>query len=516
MTLVTDVSLLESHVGDIAHGLDRNGKSSLFVVTSLPREEVVELIPADLRAVLLVSRTTLGLIHCTTAQDIAAAALSVMYPNVKSADSLCDTSLELIPLPADWSDESPSNAYGRTFTKRLSVWGQNTEDADAADETNNNMADDAAAIVPQHSVSWSYIFNSYVKKTEAHARNESHIYRVKCTKNQRLTPADYHRNVFHMEFDISGSGLTYNIGDALGVFGHNNADDVLEFLDFYGVDGAAFVSVPSGTGGRKLLTVEQLFTTRLDLFGKPSQKFYAALTPFAENVYQRKKLKWLGSEDKEGFKLRQYEAFTYADILMEFTSAHPSVLDLIKMVPEIKPRHYSISSSQKMCPNSVHLLVVAVDWVTPKGRTRYGQCTRYLAGMNPETAAGECWVTVDIKPSVCQLPSDPKQPVICAGLGTGLAPYRAFVQERTYLKQQGVEIGPMSLYFGARFRAKEFLYQEDLEAAANDGVITDLRLAFSRDQNKKEYIQHKILDDKEKLAKYLKEDGGYFYMCGPT
>ena len=223
----------------------------------------------------------------------------------------------------------------------------------------------------------------------------------------------------------------------------------------------------------------QLLKTRLDLFGKPSQKFYAALAHHAADAYENKKLAWLGSEDKEGFRLRQLETATYADVLMEFPSARPAITDLVDLIPPIKPRHYSISSSMKACPNSVHLLVVAVDWTTPQGRKRFGQCTRYLAELDP--AAEDQWVTVDIKPSVCNLPSDPMTPVVCAGLGTGLAPFRAFVQERTYLKSIGVEVGPMSMYFGARYRAQEYLYEDDLEAAAKAGIITDLRLAFSRD-----------------------------------
>ena len=117
---------------------------------------------------------------------------------------------------------------------------------------------------------------------------------------------------------------------------------------------------------------------------------------------------------------------------------------------------------------------------------------------------------------MCNLPSDPKTPVVCAGLGTGLAPFRAFVQERTYLKSIGVEVGPMSMYFGARYRAQEYLYEDDLEAAAKAGIITDLRLAFSRDGKDKVYIQDLIRQDQHKLARYFKEDGGYFYLCGPT
>jgi len=382
----------------------------------------------------------------------------------------------------------------------------NTSQSESTTSTSTSMVD-------QHAMSWNVVFNNQADVQE-NLRPEPHqVFHVKCTKNVRLTPLTYARNVFHLEFDTTGTNLKYHIGDALGVFGHNDADEVKAFIEFYNLRAQDFVALPRDDS-QELLTVEQLLKQRIDLFGKPSQKFYAFIAHYATDTYEQKKLKWMGSEDKEAFKLRQYEAVTYADVLTEFQSAHPPLLDLIQAIPAIKPRHYSISSSMKMHPNSVHLLVVAVDWVTPKGRKRYGQCTRYLAELNPDK--GDVWVTVDIKPSVCQLPPDPKQPVVCAGLGTGLAPYRAFVQERTFLKSQGVEVGPMSLYFGARHRSEEYLYGDDLDEAHRNGIITDLRLAFSRDQKEKIYIQHLILEDKEKLAKYFKQDEGFFYMCGPT
>lgn len=371
------------------------------------------------------------------------------------------------------------------------------------------------SLINTHHVAWSMLFNNDMDCSESFRPYEDKkVYQVKLTKNQRLTPVDYERNVFHLEFDTTGTDLTYSIGESLGVYGHNDAVEVEDFLQFYGVNPQEFVALSGDDGDKQeLLTVRQLFTQRLDLFGKPSQDFYAALVPHTSSNYQQKRLKWLGSADKEGVKLRQLESYTFADILFEFQTAHPPLVELIKLIPPIKARHYSISSFMKMHPNQVHLLVVAVDWKTPKERKRYGQCTRYLAGLNPEQ--GEITVAVDIMTSVMTLPDDPSKPVIGAALGTGLAPFRAFIQERTVLKSQGVKLGPMVLYFGARFRAQEFLYGSDLEAAARDGIV-ELRLAFSRDQKEKVYIQHLILEDREKLGKYLMNDGGSFYLCGPT
>lgn len=115
-----------------------------------------------------------------------------------------------------------------------------------------------------------------------------------------------------------------------------------------------------------------------------------------------------------------------------------------------------------------------------------------------------------------QLPPNPKQPIIMAGLGTGAAPFRAFLQHLAWLARKGEEIGPVYYYFGSRHQASEYLYGEEIEAFVLDGVISRAGLAFSRDSAKKVYIQHKMLEDSEALAQMLHDDEGVFYLCGPT
>ena len=505
--LVLSSGLLTTHAGDIAAHISRG--ATVYVVSDLQGDELLDAFPVVLREVVAATGATVAAVGgaggASSEVDVAIAAL-LGHPT---------QDVVRLKTPESWSLPSPTSSedgYGlseKTFTRRLSVSTRIKQTESAGSPTK-----DRKEIVDSHAVAWNVMFKSADVATTEVLRPEEHaVFRVKCTKNVRLTPEDYPRNVFHMEFDTTGTGLTYNIGDALGVFGHNDQAEVASFLAFYELAGDSFVSLPHA-GSTELLSIEQMLTTRLDLFGKPSQKFYASIAHYASDGYEQKRLKWLGSEDKEGFKLRQGETTTYADILRDFPSAHPPLLDLIELVPPIKPRHYSIASSIKMNPDSVHLLVVAVDWKTPSGKTRTGQCTRYLASLDP--SKGDVFVTVDIKPSVCQLPVDPKTPIICAGLGTGLAPYRAYIQERTFLKSQGVELGPMCLYFGARYRASEYLYGNELDEAARNGVITNLQLAFSRDQKEKVYIQDKITEDKDLLAKYFQKDNGYFYMCGPT
>ncbi|KAF9981570.1 hypothetical protein BGZ75_007078, partial [Mortierella antarctica] len=324
-------------------------------------------------------------------------------------------------------------------------------------------------------------------------------------------------------FDTTNTGLKYEIGDALGIHGWNDTQEVLDFIEFYGekpetvvvVPRALAKNAPEGTQARhQTNSLLQILQQNLDLFGRPSKRFYADLIPFATNAAEKERLSHLiSAEGANEFKERVDETLTHADILREFPSAHPSIPQLIAMLPTIKPRHYSIASSQKAHPNSVHLLIVAVEWTAPSGKARFGQCTRYLTSLGVGAE-----VTVSIKPSVMTLPPLPHQPVIMAGLGTGMAPFRAFIQERAWQKAQGIEVGPMILYFGSRNRANEYLYGEELEAYHADGLLTHLRLAFSRDQKEKIYIQHKMNEDGSLLHKYMLDSSlnGHFYLCGPT
>ena len=334
-------------------------------------------------------------------------------------------------------------------------------------------------------------------------------------EHRRLTPLDYDRNVFHIEFDLADSGLEYKIGEALGIHAENDKHEVEEFIKWYGLDADDVVEVPS-RGNPQMLeerTVYQALTQNLDLFGRPPKRFYESLAAFANDENERKELLALcGSEGIVEFKRRaEVDTVTFADILLEYPSAHPSFHDIVRIVNPMKRREYSIASSQKATPNTVSLLIVTVLWTDPKGRDRFGQATKYLNNL----AVGSP-VTVSIKPSVMKLPQKTTSPLVMAGLGTGLAPFRAFVQERAWQKQHGQEIGSVLLYMGSRHQREEYLYGEEWEAYQDAGVITLLGRAFSRDQPQKIYIQDRMRQTMDDIRKaYLHEDGS-FYLCGPT
>ncbi|KAF8609387.1 hypothetical protein BDV93DRAFT_518211 [Ceratobasidium sp. AG-I] len=339
---------------------------------------------------------------------------------------------------------------------------------------------------------------------------------VTCTVNKRLTPMSYDRNVFHLEFDTAGTGLKYAIGEALGVHGWNDEAEVLDFCEWYGTDpkSAITLPVPGEPGQTHTRTALHALQQQIDLFGRPPKSFYGALAEHATARADAMALRFIAAPEGSATfkKLSEGDTVTFADVLRQFPSARPPLSELATIVGDIKPRHYSIASAQSAVGDRVDLLVVTVDWVTPGGSPRYGQCTRYLAGLK----LGQK-VTVSIKPSVMKLPPDDMQPIIMAGLGTGAAPFRAFIQHRAHLVAQGKPAGPLIYYFGSRHRSQEYLYGEELDAYIADGIITHAGLAFSRDTKQKVYIQHKMREDGEMLARMLAgSDNGVFYLCGPT
>ncbi|KAL7006496.1 sulfite reductase [NADPH] flavoprotein component [Cystobasidiomycetes sp. EMM_F5] len=340
-------------------------------------------------------------------------------------------------------------------------------------------------------------------------------YIITVTENRRLTPLDYDRNVFHMEFSTAGTGLKYAVGEALGIHGLNDEQEVHDFINWYGLNPDDVVSYPSLANPNQYenRTIFQLCQQNLDLFGKPPKSFFEALIKYATTREEKRHLRFLSSaEGASSFKKwSELDTVTYVDVLKAFPSAKANfkIGDIVREVAPIKPRHYSIASSQNAVGDSVHLLIVTVDWETPSGIKRYGQCTRYLVGL-PVGAK----VMVSVKPSVMKLPPRDSQPVIMAGLGTGAAPFRAFMQERAWQKSQGIDVGPLLYYFGARYRHAEYLYGEEIEAYVRDSVITQTGLAFSRDTKHKVYIQSKIAADSKLIADSL--DEGVFYLCGPT
>jgi len=355
---------------------------------------------------------------------------------------------------------------------------------------------------------------------------------LRVTDWRLLTPADYDRTCFHFEVDIKGTSIEHLCngadGKALSVYATNDSEKVCSFLAQMGLDPHAMVAVdeiapPEEEGTAVLTTVEKLFTQYLDIFGKPTREFLKKLIPFAHDIMEKVTIAELTLDRKtEEFQDRQARAMTFAEYFTEFKSLRIPVEKYAELVPTIKQRVYSICSSSDYRPGKCQLLVVREDWQAKGGDTKFGLCSSFLTFIK----AGN-WCVGHSTHSVMKIPEDKNAHVFMAGLGTGLAPFRAFVEQRKLQKDQGHKVGKMTLFFGGRYSKAEYYYREEFEAFEAEGLLKCCN-AWSRDQDgskfaqcknaaaKKVYVQHKITEEADCIWDQLGRTGstGYFFLCG--
>jgi sulfite reductase (NADPH) flavoprotein alpha-component len=300
----------------------------------------------------------------------------------------------------------------------------------------------------------------------------------------------------HVVFDIAASGLRYEVGDSFGVQAANCPELVAAVIEQLGAKGADAVDCPDGS--RRSLA--EALTLVCDI-GRPSDAAVEVLASRAPDHGESQRLQALA----EGYPGAQPEDADLLDLLLAFPSARPPLQELVSALDLLQPRLYSIASSPAAIAGEVHLTVAAVRY-KKRGRWRKGIASTFLA----ERAAAGAEVPVFIQPAHgFRLPADSDAPVIMIGPGTGVAPFRAFLQER---RARGAK-GRNWLFFGDQRRASDFLYEEELCAYRRDGLLTRLDTAFSRDQEDRVYVQHRMRESSAELWAWL-EDGATLYVCG--
>ena len=342
----------------------------------------------------------------------------------------------------------------------------------------------------------------------------SHLLPLK--KVERLTEEGYDRDIRHFEIDLTGTKVKYNIGDTLGIYPQNHKDQVDQLLKDLELNGEDLVKIQKGEEIRRtfvpgVITMDHLFTEVLDIFGRPTRRFYSMLSRFATDPKEKAELESMMTQ--EGASVVQNiiaETMTYADVLRKYPSAKPALPFLIDMIPTMKPRFYSIASSPLMKPSTIDLCIVGVNWKTPSGKQRYGQCTSYLHQLK---ADGHTTIRAAVAPGTMQMPADSKYPIIMAGLGTGIAPFKAITEHRVAQFRAGLPMGETALFYGCRYR-KEFVYPELWKQYQEEGALTHVIPAFSREQSYKIYVQDKIVENSKMVTDYLMKQNGSFYYCG--
>ncbi|HDZ8833950.1 TPA: assimilatory sulfite reductase (NADPH) flavoprotein subunit [Aeromonas dhakensis] len=331
---------------------------------------------------------------------------------------------------------------------------------------------------------------SAVQQAVGHSQySKENPFPARLSVNQKITGRDSTKDIRHIEISLEESGIRYQPGDALGIWFDNDADLVGEVLALAHLSG----DEATARGSLREVLSRELELTRLH------GGFITGLAEISDNAA----LKDLAGDKAQVNAL--VASAQVVDVLKRFPTALTAE-QLMGLLRPLTPRLYSIASSQSEVEEEVHLTVGVVRYPQEDGTVRSGAASSYLADRLPEDA--EVRVFVEHNDNF-RLPANPDTPVIMVGPGTGIAPFRAFLQER---EAQGAD-GKNWLFFGNPHFTQDFLYQVEWQRYVKSGLLSKISLAFSRDQANKIYVQDRLREAGLELYQWL-EAGAHFYVCG--
>ncbi|MCE2984093.1 MAG: sulfite reductase [Parachlamydia sp.] len=317
-----------------------------------------------------------------------------------------------------------------------------------------------------------------------------------------LSKAGSAKSTQHLVLDLRGSGLTYEVGDSIGVFPQHDRELIDRTLHYARATGGELVHYPAHD---RLYRFSELLLKVVNITDV-SPKLIREVTARQKDEAKKRFLeRLLLDENREELKayLARHEVW---DFLRDHAEVELSPQELTALFMPLLPRFYSISSSQKWVGDEVHLTIAPLEYEA-NGHKRRGVCTHFLCELVP---LGQPAVPVFIQPSHgFQLPPDHEISLLMIGPGTGIAPFRAFLQERLFFQRAK---GKHWLFFGEWNKATDFFYEEDWSLFEQKGHLR-LDAAFSRDQEEKIYVQHRMLEKGEEFYQWL-EEGAYLYVCG--
>ncbi|HXL24431.1 MAG TPA: sulfite reductase subunit alpha [Chthoniobacterales bacterium] len=319
---------------------------------------------------------------------------------------------------------------------------------------------------------------------------------AKLVVNRRLSSADSQKDTRHFEIDLTGWGLNFEPGDSVAVYPTNDPNLVKEIIRALGTTGDEPVPAAKTTKPFREALLRDYSITQ------PTPKFLKAI---AERASAAPMLKELLRPDRK----HDLENYLWGAEVIDFLVDHPSVKvkpeEFVGFLTKLQPRLYSVASSLRVFPNQVHLIVDVVQYES-RGRVRKGVASTFLAERADK-------VPVPVYPSSAKhfhMPEDQSLPLIMIGPGTGIAPFRAFLQERQALGAKGKNW----LFFGSQREKCDYAYKEDWERFTRDGLLTRLDCAWSRDQAHKIYVQHKMLENAPEIWKWIDGESAQFFVCG--
>ena len=326
---------------------------------------------------------------------------------------------------------------------------------------------------------------------------------ARITDHRLLNQPGSAKETRHFAVSLAGSGLHYKAGDSLGVFPANRPEEVAELLRLLGATGDEPVS-PAMLKLPAPIPLREALTARLAL-AKPTRKMVEALAAPTTSAAEKAKLAGLLAPESKDMLAHWLEEREFVDLLAEFPGAKLTPQEFVDHLRKLMPRLYSIASSPKVFPTEVHLTVAVVRYET-NHRSRVGVASTFLTD---RVQAHATPVPVFVSHSHFGVPEDGARDCIMVGPGTGVAPFRAFMQERV----AAAAAGRNWLFFGDQHRATDFLYGEEWVAWQAAGKLARLDLAFSRDQILKVYVQDRMRENAAELWAWL-QGGAHFYVCG--
>ena len=354
------------------------------------------------------------------------------------------------------------------------------------------------------------------------------------------------RNCLHMEVSLEGSGLSYQTGDHLAIWPTNADREVDRLFRVLGMEDkrSTVIKITSSDPTTKIpvptpTTYEAILRYYLEICAPVSRQSLPTLAQFAPTEQAKAEMTRLGG-DKDAFhEAVAHHCLNIAQVMESVSDGAPWASVPFSFILEtfnhMVPRYYSISSSSKVYPTTPHITAVVEARQTGEDKeVLFGVTTNYLLALKakqhgepyphpqgisyaiegPRNKYDGIHVPAHTRHSNFKLPSDPRKPIIMVGPGTGVAPFRGFLQERAKAADDGQEIGKMLLFFGCRKRDEDFLYREEWEEYERKlGDKFEMVKAFSREQKQKVYVQHKMKEYSKEINRLL-EEGAYFYICG--
>ncbi|XP_072285618.1 NADPH-dependent diflavin oxidoreductase 1 isoform X2 [Pyxicephalus adspersus] len=345
---------------------------------------------------------------------------------------------------------------------------------------------------------------------------ELHPFQAPLVSNQRVTSADHFQDVRLIEFDITGSSIQFSPGDVVMIQPQNSPQNVEKFCALLRLDPKRmFLLEPQDSDTALPLQLPQPCTVRhlvekyLDICCVPRRSFFQLLSYFSLDEQEKEKLQEFSSA------AGQDELYTYCnrprrttlEVLVDFphTSGFVPADYLLDLIPRIRPRAFSIASSLQAHPDRLQILMAVVQYRTRLHEPRQGLCSTWLASISPNDGVQ---IPLWVKKGSLKFPSVPDTPLIMVGPGTGVAPFHAAIEERAALNNTG-----NCLFFGCRGKDKDFYFQGDWAVLEKRGLLT-LFTAFSRDQDEKIYVQHRIKENAAYLWDLIDRKQAYFYLAG--